>query len=78
MELLQRIGGRLFNGVGLSLIALALIVLALVYISGLSPERREEFLWLAQDYLPIVMFCVLGILLFSGYPVAFILGGIAL
>jgi len=30
------------------------------------------------EYLPLVMFAVLAILLFSGYPVAFILGGIAL
>jgi tripartite ATP-independent transporter DctM subunit len=31
-----------------------------------------------QEYLPIVMFLTLGVLLFSGYPVAFILGGLAL
>ena len=30
------------------------------------------------EYLPLVMFAVLAILLFSGYPVAFILGGVAL
>jgi tripartite ATP-independent transporter DctM subunit len=30
------------------------------------------------DYLPIFMFAALGILLFTGYPVAFILGGIGL
>lgn len=29
------------------------------------------------DYLPIFMFCSLGLLLFSGYPVAYILGGLA-
>jgi tripartite ATP-independent transporter DctM subunit len=31
-----------------------------------------------QDYLPIFMFATLGVLLFSGYPVAFVLGGTAL
>ena len=31
-----------------------------------------------EDYLPLFMFAALGILLFSGYPVAFILGGIGL
>jgi tripartite ATP-independent transporter DctM subunit len=31
-----------------------------------------------QELLPIVMFLTLGVLLFSGYPVAFILGGLAL
>ena len=30
------------------------------------------------DLLPILMFGALGILLFSGYPVAFVLGGVAL
>ena len=30
------------------------------------------------DYLPLFMFAALGILLFSGYPVAFVLGGIGL
>ena len=30
------------------------------------------------DLLPLVMFVVLGLLLFSGYPVAFVLGGVAL
>ena len=30
------------------------------------------------EYLPILMFVALGLLLFSGYPVAFVLGGIGL
>ena len=30
------------------------------------------------DLLPLVMFVVLGLLLFTGYPVAFVLGGVAL
>jgi tripartite ATP-independent transporter DctM subunit len=30
------------------------------------------------EYLPIIMFVVLAVLLFSGYPVAFVLGGVAL
>ena len=29
-------------------------------------------------YLPLFMFAALGILLFSGYPVAFVLGGVGL
>jgi tripartite ATP-independent transporter DctM subunit len=64
--------------------AIALIV-ALVVVGGgfavlasLSPEQHEELLWFIQDYLPIAMFCTLALLLFSGYPVAFILGGLAL
>ena len=31
-----------------------------------------------EDYLPLFMFAALGVLLFSGYPVAFVLGGIGL
>jgi tripartite ATP-independent transporter DctM subunit len=34
------------------------------------------FYW--EDYLPVYMFAALGLLLFSGYPVAFVLGGIGL
>ena len=35
-------------------------------------------LYLIIDFLPILMFVTLGILLFCGYPVAFILGGVAI
>jgi tripartite ATP-independent transporter DctM subunit len=35
-------------------------------------------LYFFQDYLPLFMFAALGILLFSGYPVAFVLGGVGL
>jgi tripartite ATP-independent transporter DctM subunit len=31
-----------------------------------------------EDYLPLFMFAALGFLLFSGYPVAFVLGGVGL
>ena len=31
-----------------------------------------------EDYLPLFMFGALAVLLFSGYPVAFVLGGIGL
>lgn len=31
-----------------------------------------------EDYLPLFMFAALGMLLFSGYPVAFVLGGVGL
>ena len=48
------------------------------YVSGLGPEHREELLFKVQELLPILMFLTLGVLLFSGYPVAFILGGLAL
>ena len=37
----------------------------------------EALLYVAQAYLPILMFLTLAFLLFTGYPVAFILGGLA-
>jgi len=51
---------------------------AFVSISGMSPTEQERLLYFAQDYLPLFMFSTLALLLFSGYPVAFILGGLAL
>ena len=55
-----------------------LLAAIFLYIMGLSPEARETLLYALQDYLPIFMFLTLAILLFSGYPVAFVLGGIAI
>ncbi len=37
----------------------------------------ESLLFFVEDYLPIFMFSTLAMLLFTGYPVAFILGGLA-
>ena len=37
-----------------------------------------DLMYLIIDYLPIMMFATLGLLLFCGYPVAFILGGLAI
>jgi tripartite ATP-independent transporter DctM subunit len=47
-------------------------------LASLSPDAQTDVLWFVQDYLPIAMFSTLALLLFSGYPVAFILGGLAL
>ena len=57
---------------------LAVIAVAFAYVLGLDEEGKEELLYFAQDYLPILMFLTLACLLFSGFPVAFILGGLAL
>ena len=77
MEQLLKLGSR--NGKVIVLVAvLVAIGLAFAYISGLNPEQQEELLYFAQDYLPIFMFLTLAVLLFSGFPVAFILGGLAL
>ncbi len=78
MEYLLRIGSRLVSKVGLTVLALAVVAVVFATVAGLSPEGREELLYKVQDFLPIAMFLTLAILLFSGFPVAFILGGIAL
>lgn len=66
--------GRLVAAV----IVLAVLGIAFTVILGLSPEQHDKLLWSIQDYLPIFMFISLATLLFSGFPVAFILGGLAL
>jgi tripartite ATP-independent transporter DctM subunit len=59
-------------------IILAIIGLAYATVINLSPEGQEEILEFFQEFLPFVMFGMLAFLLFTGFPVAFILGGLAL
>ena len=69
------------RSVAIWLIPLLLVGLGValaVYISQLPPDVRTDLRYHAQDFLPIVMFATLAVLLFTGYPVAFILGGVAL
>jgi tripartite ATP-independent transporter DctM subunit len=61
-----------------SLLILAAIAAAFIVIATLPEPTRKELLYRVQDFLPIIMFATLAILLFSGYPVAFILGGTAI
>jgi len=78
MEFLLRVGGRLANRYVLLVALLVLLGAGFAYVSGLNAEQSEELLYKVQELLPILMFLTLGVLLFSGYPVAFILGGLAL
>ena len=78
MEFLLRLGSRLANRYVVLVVLLVLIGALFAYVSGMNPEQRETFQDGLQSYLPIIMFATLGVLLFSGYPVAFILGGVAL
>ena len=66
--------------IGLYILAGVLIVAAVLFVAiwSLPDDGRRDVLYFAQDYLPIVMFMSLACLLFSGFPVAFILGGLAL
>jgi len=57
---------------------LAVLVLGFVWVNSLSAEAQQSLLHSVQDFLPIIMFASLACLLFSGFPVAFILGGLAL
>ena len=61
-----------------ALIVVALIIIGFTYISGMDADAQDELLYFTQDFLPIIMFLSLAFLLFSGFPVAFILGGLAL
>jgi tripartite ATP-independent transporter DctM subunit len=71
---LTRLNGKLVTLIGILLV----IGIGFAVIASLSPDQQEELLWFIQDYLPMAMFVTLGCLLFSGYPVAFVLGGLAL
>jgi tripartite ATP-independent transporter DctM subunit len=62
---------------GLLLVPLAVFVL-LVLAIWLGRGHEADVLTFLQDHLPLFMFLTLGVLLFSGYPVAFVLGGVAL
>ncbi|GMQ76723.1 MAG: TRAP transporter large permease subunit [Gammaproteobacteria bacterium] len=78
MEQLLKLGSRLYGKAGILVAVIVLLAAGFLYVAGLSPEGKEEMLWWVQDYLPIFMFLTLAVLLFSGFPVAFILGGLAL
>ena len=70
-------GGKV---IGFTVVGIIIALAAIVFVSiwGMEPAQQEELLYVVQDYLPIFMFLTLATLLFSGYPVAFILGGLAL
>ena len=78
MEFLQRLGGRLGNRYVVAIALILLLGFGYAYVTGLNPAARGELLVQARVLLPLLMFITLGVLLFSGYPVAFILGGLAL
>ncbi len=78
MERLLKLGGRLNGRAGIVILGLVVVAAVVISIAGLSAESQEELLYTAQAFLPIVMFFALAIFLFSGFPVAFILGGLAL
>ncbi len=78
MEFLLRLGSRLTNRYVVAILLILLLGVAYAYVTGLHPVARGELLVKARELLPLLMFATLGVLLFSGYPVAFILGGLAL
>ena len=66
--------------IGLYILAGVLIAAAVAFVTiwSLPEDGRRDVLYFAQDYIPLLMFMSLACLLFSGFPVAFILGGLAL
>ena len=57
---------------------IAIAVISFFVVWSLSDDARTQLLYTVQDFLPLVMFLSLACLLFSGFPVAFILGGLSL
>ena len=55
-----------------------LVVLLLIIINRAEASEGVELIDIIIEYLPIMMFATLAILLFTGFPVAFVLGGVAL
>ncbi len=70
--------GNIVNGRGKQLgwLAAAVVVVAIIVVG--TTVETQELLFVIQEFLPIFMFMSLALLLFTGYPVAFILGGLAL
>jgi tripartite ATP-independent transporter DctM subunit len=63
----------------LMLITIPVVVIPLAAAAYLlGSAQGESVLDFVREYLPMFMFLTLGVLLFSGYPVAFVLGGTAL
>ncbi len=73
-------GARTERPIGLYVLGVALViaVVAFFVVWSLPDSARTQLLYTVQDFLPLVMFMSLACLLFSGFPVAFILGGLAL
>ncbi len=78
MEFLLKLGSRVTNRYVVAIALILLLGFGYAYVTGLNPAARGELLVKARELLPLLMFATLGVLLFSGYPVAFILGGLAL
>jgi len=70
-------GIRRNPGLTFLLVVLAVVGIAYAYILNMSPGDQKDLLYFVQDYLPILMFFSLAALLFTGFPVAFILGGLS-
>ena len=73
-------GARAERPIGLYILGVAILVaiVAFFVVWSLPDAARTQLLYTVQDFLPLVMFLSLACLLFSGFPVAFILGGLAL
>ena len=67
-----------YGKVAVPIAILIVIGIAYAYVIGLDTEGQEHLLGVVQEYLPMFMFSTLAVLLFTGFPVAFILGGLAL
>ena len=62
----------------LIVVPVLLVVLLLIIINKAEASEGVELIDIVIEYLPIGMFATLAILLFTGFPVAFVLGGVSL
>ena len=67
-----------YGKVAIPVAILVAIGIGYAYVTGLSVEAQDDLLFSVQEFLPLFMFSTLAILLFTGFPVAFILGGLAM
>ena len=74
----EEAAGRGWVGTIISVIVLVAIAGFVLYVSSLDADAKEELFYWLQEFLPIFMFLSLASLLFTGFPVAFILGGLAI
>ena len=51
------------------MVVVLLVIAAIIYarVLGMTPDQQEDLLYTVQDFLPIIMFLTLAILLFPDF-----------
>ena len=77
MKSSEAVASRL-NGKFWLLMTLPVLLVVAIPLAAMSMYEPDELLDIIIEYLPVAMFFTLAFFLFTGFPVAFVLGGIAL